>query len=118
MLFRSTPLEGRDYPAIVVQKGVPVRWVIEAEATSLNGCNNRINLGKFGQPEIPLYTGENVIEFTPTESGSFFYSCWMGMISGQVKVVDDLNALDASFVENEKTIQVPGASSTGGCCAP
>ena len=37
-----TPLEGRDYPAIVVQKGVPVRWVIEAEATSLNGCNNQI----------------------------------------------------------------------------
>lgn len=113
-----TPLEGRDYPAIIVQKGVPVRWVIEAEATSLNGCNNRINLNKFGQPEIPLYTGENVIEFTPTESGSFFYSCWMGMISGQIKVVDDLNALDESFVENEKTIQVPGASSTGGCCAP
>jgi sulfite exporter TauE/SafE/copper chaperone CopZ len=113
-----TPLEGRDYPAIVVQKGVPVRWVIDAEATSLNGCNNRINLNKFGQPEIPLYTGENVIEFTPTESGSFFYSCWMGMISGQIKVVDDINALDTSFAENEKTIQIPGASSTGGCCAP
>lgn len=113
-----TPLDESEYPAIIVQKGVPVRWVIDAEATSLNGCNNRINLNKFGQPEIPLYTGENVIEFTPTESGSFFYSCWMGMISGQIKVVDDLNALDTSFVENEKTIQVPGASSTGGCCAP
>ncbi len=113
-----TPLDESEYPAIIVQKGVPVRWVIDAEATSLNGCNNRINLNKFGQPEIPLYTGENVIEFTPTESGSFFYSCWMGMISGQIKVVDDLNALDTSFVENEKTIQLPGASSTGGCCAP
>lgn len=89
-----TPLDENEYPAIVVQKGIPVRWVIDAEATSLNGCNNRINLNKFGQPEIPLYTGENVIEFTPTESGSFYYSCWMGMISGQIKVVDDLSAVE------------------------
>ncbi len=96
-----TPLEGREYPAIVVQKGIPVRWVIEAEATQLNGCNNRINLNKFDQPEIPLYTGENVIEFTPTESGSFYYSCWMGMISGQIKVVDDLSAIDAPSSENK-----------------
>ena len=113
-----TPLGASEYPAIIVQKGIPVRWVIEADANTLNGCNNRINLYPYDQMDIPLSIGETVIEFTPDETGTFNYSCWMGMIGGQIKVVDDLNAVDTSFAENEKSIQVPNANPNGGCCAP
>ena len=95
-----------------------MRWVIEADANTLNGCNNRINLYPYDQMDIPLSIGETVIEFTPDETGTFNYSCWMGMIGGQIKVVDDLNAVDTSFAENEKSIQVPNANPNGGCCAP
>jgi hypothetical protein len=34
-------------------------------------------------------TGENLIEFTPTETGSFRYSCWMGMIRGSITVIEE-----------------------------
>jgi len=32
--------------------------------------------------------GDNVIEFTPTQTGTFQYSCWMGMIFGNITVVE------------------------------
>lgn len=33
-------------------------------------------------------TGENVIEFTPAKAGTVRYSCWMGMIRGNIFVTD------------------------------
>ena len=32
--------------------------------------------------------GENVIEFTPRESGIVQYTCWMGMINGKINIID------------------------------
>ena len=32
--------------------------------------------------------GTNVIKFTPEKTGNFKYTCWMGMISGKIKVVE------------------------------
>ena len=32
--------------------------------------------------------GENVIEFTPGETGTISYTCWMGMIRGTITVTD------------------------------
>ena len=32
--------------------------------------------------------GENVIEFTPEDVGIVDYTCWMGMISGRINVID------------------------------
>lgn len=84
--IRST-LSARQYPAIIVQKGVPVRWIIDAPEGSINGCNYKMLLRPFGQT-VSLQEGENIIEFTPSESGSFDYSCWMGMVYGNVTVVE------------------------------
>jgi hypothetical protein len=33
-------------------------------------------------------TGENLIEFTPAKTGTFRYSCWMGMIRSTITVVE------------------------------
>lgn len=85
-VVRST-LEPSRYPAITVSAGLPVKWVIDAPKGSINGCNNRMILGEYGI-EHTFKAGENVIEFTPEKTGSFQYSCWMGMIRGTINVVE------------------------------
>lgn len=81
----NTSLSPRSYEPIVVSQGVPVRWTITAEPGTINGCNNRILIPEY-QIEKRLQPGENIIEFTPTESGKFVYSCWMGMIRSSITV--------------------------------
>lgn len=75
------------YPAIVVKKGIPVRFNLHAESKNLNGCNGAIIIPEFGI-EKGLAAGDNIIEFTPTETGTFGYTCWMGMISSEITVID------------------------------
>jgi sulfite exporter TauE/SafE len=116
--YVNTTLESGSYPSIVIEKGTPVRWVMDADASSINGCNNRINIPFAGISNYRFVAGENVIEFTPVESGSFGYSCWMGMISGQIKVVDRLDDMDLDFLKKENTFIMPRPSNSGGCCAP
>lgn len=83
----STNLEYGTYPAITVKSGVPVKWTIVADAKTLNGCNSEILIPEYGI-DVRLTEGENVIEFTPAESGVFGYSCWMGMIRSSITVTE------------------------------
>lgn len=80
-------LQSGSYDPIIVEKGTKVRWTIVAEKGSLNGCNNKIIAREFGI-EQKLSLGENVIEFVPTEVGTYGYSCWMGMIRSKIYVVE------------------------------
>lgn len=102
----TTQLSSGRYEPITVQKGVPVKWIIQAEAGDLNGCNNAIVVPKFNI-EKQLEAGDNVIEFTPTESGSFAYSCWMGMIRSKITVVDDLANNNPADSGNTSTYKIP-----------
>ncbi len=77
----------RSYAAITVKKGIPVKFNLHAEAKNLNGCNNAIMIPKFGI-EKPLKPGDNIVEFTPEETGVIPYSCWMNMIRSSITVVD------------------------------
>ncbi len=86
----TTGLPSGRYEPITVQKGIPVKWTIQAKDGDINGCNNRIVIPKYNK-ELKLNVGDNVIEFTPTDSGVIPYSCWMGMIRSQITVVDDLS---------------------------
>lgn len=99
----TTGLGPGSYEAIVVQKDVPVRWIIQAEAGDINGCNNSIVVPKFNIQQ-DLSVGETVIEFTPTSSGTFPFSCWMGMIRSKITVVDDLKSVDSSTINSEDTV--------------
>lgn len=83
----NSSLSPRRYPAITVQKGLPVKWVIHAPQGSITGCNYRFFVGEYGIDHTFAY-GENIIEFTPADAGTFRYSCWMGMIRGAITVVD------------------------------
>jgi sulfite exporter TauE/SafE/plastocyanin domain-containing protein/copper chaperone CopZ len=77
---------------LYVQKNVPVKWVINGEL--LTSCNNTIVIPSLDKQQ-KLEAGENIINFTP-ENKDINFSCWMGMISGVIKVVDDVNAVDTS----------------------
>jgi plastocyanin domain-containing protein len=91
---------------LYVQKGIPVRWIIDGE--QINTCNNEIIVPS-QQLKKKITAGENVIEFIP-DAEDMNFSCWMGMIKGIIKVVDDLNTVDVSKV----TVSIP---SSGGCCS-
>lgn len=75
------------YPDITVTAGVPVKWVIDVPKNALNGCNYKMLLSAYGI-EHTFTEGENVIEFTPTKTGDIPYTCWMGMIRGDIFVTD------------------------------
>ena len=113
----STLQPGR-YPDIKVQTGVPVKWIINAPKGSLNGCNYKMLLRSFGI-EHTFSEGENVIEFTPTKSGTFQYTCWMGMIRGNITVTDTLETSQADPDANADTNgeTTPFFNGSGmGCC--
>ena len=95
---------------LYIQKGVPVKWVIAGE--QLNSCNNEIIIPSQNIRK-KLSSGETVIEFTPG-SEDINFSCWMGMIRGVFKVVDDVSKVDAA----KSNVSVPSSSGCGGdCCS-
>lgn len=83
----TTSLDYGRYPAVVVKNNIPVKWIITAEKGVINGCNNEIIIPEYNLV-VQLKEGENLIEFTPTKSGTFSYSCWMGMIRSSITVTD------------------------------
>jgi len=85
----STKITSDSFKQIIVQKDIPVKWTINANASDLNDCNNAIVIPKF-KIEKKLVKGKNLVEFTPKESGEISYSCWMGMIKSKIIIVDDI----------------------------
>lgn len=107
----SIDLKPDSYTPIVVQKGIPVKFIINAEAENINGCNNAIIIPEFNI-EKALEPGENIIEFTPEKTGTIPYSCWMGMIGSSIEVVDDLNLVTPEDIKAAEA----GAVTGGNCC--
>ncbi len=67
-----------------VKKGIPVKWNIKGE--NVFGCQAYFVVPKLGiQKTIQL--GDNLIEFTPTETGTINFSCGMGMYRGRIEVI-------------------------------
>lgn len=82
---------------LYVQKGMPLKWVINGE--EITSCNNTIVVPGMDIQQ-KLQSGNNLIEFTPG-SEDLNFSCWMGMKRGVIKVVDDLEAITASGSDGE-----------------
>ena len=83
----TTKLKGGTYEPIIVEVGKPVKLNIQVSNGSLNGCNNKIIIREY-EIEKSLEMGDNIIEFTPTEAGTYTYSCWMGMLRSKIYVVN------------------------------
>ena len=100
---------GFDPALVVMQKDVETYWVINGE--NLSGCTNSLIFPAYNAQK-DLVEGENVIKFTP--EADFSYSCWMGMLNGYVKVVDDITKINLGEIQQEAA----GYKSPlgGGCC--
>ena len=77
-----------NYDDVVVQKGKMVRLIINVQEKYLTGCNNVVYINEFNIKK-ELKVGENIIEFTPSEVGTYSMNCWMNMITNNIKVIDD-----------------------------
>ena len=87
MQYVNSELDFGTYPEITVYSGIPVKWTINVPEEVINGCNYKMVISTYGiTHEFTL--GENVIEFTPGESGTVQYTCWMGMINGKINIID------------------------------
>lgn len=103
----TTEMKAGSYDSIVVQKGIWVKWTIKADESELNGCNNPVTIPKYNIVK-KLVPGDNVIEFMPQEAGDINYTCWMGMINGYIKVVDNLEEVDIDRLKREERDFWPG----------
>ena len=114
----TTNMESGRYTPIVVQKGIPVKWTIKVDPGDLNGCNNPVTIPKYNQ-QYKLVPGDNLIEFTPEEEGNITYTCWMGMISSNIKVVADVSNVSSADLLQGNSGGLSGllGGGAGGCCA-
>lgn len=112
----TTEVLPNSFAPIRVVKGVPVKWVLHVKPENLNGCNNAVIVPGLGIQK-KLEPGDNIIEFTPSETGTIPYSCWMGMIRSQIDVVEgtDNNGTQNSISTGTDTNNNP--ISIGGCCS-
>ncbi len=94
-----------------VKAGVPVRWEIIDTGTS--GCTNAIISKSLFDGQIPLTPGQiSIKEFTPQKAGKYKFSCWMGMISGVIEVIDKNGS---TINANTNTESTPISSGASGC---
>ena len=87
MQYVNSELDFGTYPKITVYSGIPVKWTINVPEEVINGCNYKMVINTYGITH-EFTPGENVIEFTPGESGTVQYTCWMGMINGKINIID------------------------------
>ncbi|PIY69149.1 hypothetical protein COY90_02185 [Candidatus Roizmanbacteria bacterium CG_4_10_14_0_8_um_filter_39_9] len=93
--------------SFTIKKGVPVKWIITSEDAF--SCAASIVSSKLGIRQS-LKSGENIIEFTPTEVGNIRFTCSMGMYSGSFNVVDEGTS------SNQPVDNLPIAAASGGSC--
>ncbi len=100
--------------SFVLKKGVPVKWVINGK--EITNCNKAIQVPKLGL-RFDIKKGEQVIEFTPEETGTISWSCWMGMLRGTFIVTDTGEATQKEINSAVKTSTTSGGScGMGGGC--
>jgi hypothetical protein len=97
---------------IRVKKGIPVRLV--ADLNSVQGCARGIVIPEFGI-EKNLAPNDSIIEFVPDKSGTFAFSCFMGMYRGTIVVEEE----DGTVANYSGTSALPqgrqGGCGCGGC---
>jgi len=92
-----------------IKKGVPVKWIIDAQAPY--SCASSLVVSSL-KIQKSLKAGENIIEFTPKETGKIAFSCSMGMYTGAFTVVDENSSVDATSTTVTKEV----ASTPAGTC--
>lgn len=97
-----------------VRAGVPVVWEITDTGTS--GCTNAVISKGLFDGQISLTPGQvSTKEFTPEKAGKYKFSCWMGMVSGVIEVVDSNNSSGNISQASNVNSFIPSGASGCGC---
>ncbi len=94
-----------------LKKGIPVRMTVDLK--TVVGCAADVTIREFGVRKY-VKQGDNVIEFTPTKTGTIPIACSMNMFFGKFEVVDEANPNAPAEVQST-SIPAPTAK-TGGSC--
>ena len=73
-----------DPSTFTVESGKPVKIV--GNMNQLQGCLKSFKIPQLGLSKL-FRDGDNVLEFTPTQKGTFGYTCVMGMGKGSFTVL-------------------------------
>lgn len=96
-----------------IKKGIPVKWVIDAKAPY--SCASSLISSKLGVRKS-LKAGQNIIEFTPEETGKIPFSCSMGMYKGAFYVVDDSSKNSDDDIGASEPVVADQESAPSGTC--
>ncbi len=69
----------------IIKKGILVKWIITS--TNQFTCASYISMPSYHISQA-LKVGENIITFTPTQTGDISFSCSMGMYRGKFSVIE------------------------------
>lgn len=98
---------------ITIKKGVPVKWIIDAQAPY--SCASSLVVPSL-KIQKNLKAGENIIEFTPEKAGKIAFSCSMGMYTGSFNVIEEggSNSATDATVTQDTSISGSGSCGSGG----
>jgi plastocyanin domain-containing protein len=77
---------GYDPAEVRVRRGVPVRLVFDRQEAS--GCSEEVVIPEFGVRKFLPAHQRTAVDVTPRESGTFEFTCGMGMLRGRIVVED------------------------------
>ena len=83
-----------------IKNNIPVKWIIDSKdsrSCAASIVSSKIKVKKF------LSSGENTIEFTPSEVGDIRFSCSMGMYTGKFIVIANDQPKDISNPKNSSS---------------
>lgn len=82
----SFTASGYSPSTFTVKAGQPVRWEVNGAGYS-GGCRSFLQIPKLNVDKA-MDSGINVIEFMPTEAGTYTFSCGMGMYRSSFTVIN------------------------------
>jgi len=111
VLKMTASASGYSPDKFTVRTGVPVLW--EIKDTGTTGCTSAVISNDLFSGQISLKPGTtSTKEFTPKAAGKYRFSCWMGMVTGTINVVD-VKSDQGSSVTPSSATAASGSSSSG-----
>ncbi len=102
-------VRGRYRPAtVVVERGIPVRLLFDRQEDQ--ACSERVIFSDSQQERWLAPFATTVVQFIPTRSGEFLFTCAMGMYQGRLVVQEPR----AGWIARHLRAPAPGLRSSGG----
>ncbi|MBD3329507.1 hypothetical protein GF357_03370 [Candidatus Dojkabacteria bacterium] len=96
-----------------LRAGIPVKWIIRNDGVS--GCTDAVISPDLFEGEVQIDKSEVIKIFTPGSTGRYKFSCWMGMVTGIIDVVDGTGELSKEQIDSGSVVD---ENTVGGCgCA-